>query len=475
MQRNFKLATGIAAALAAVFAVYAARSHTWTLQPGVGRAEPSTVSSARTPAARKMLYWKHPDALLYSGTAQSTVDGRAFIPIYDDQEPDFPESKPAAAAVQKGGPRKLLYYRNPMGLADTSPVPKKDWMGMDYIAVYEGEEEEAGTVKVSLDKVQRSGVRTARVERQTLVQTIRAPGTAKADERTLRIVALRADGFVEKLYVNETGKAVRAGEPLFRVYSPLMVSAQVDYRTATSGGLGGRNEVGGLQKLKNLEVPEAVVEALRKGEPPQMSFDWPSPATGVVLQKRVIEGQMARAGEELYRIADLTTIWVIADVAEQDVGLVTLGALAKLSFRALPGQVFEGRVSFVLHELDAATRTAKARIEVKNPDLLLKHEMYADVEIAAGAAQAPALLVPLSALIDSGNRQVVIVAKGEGRFQPRAVKVGRRSSEQVELLEGVQEGDDVVTSANFLIDAESNLKAALQAFSAPAEEGERKP
>ncbi len=205
-----------------------------------------------------------------------------------------------------------------------------------------------------------------------------------------------------------------------------------------------------------------------------MTFDWPSPATGVVLQKRVIEGQMARAGDELYRIADLSTIWVIADVAEQDVGLVAVGAAAKLSFRALPGKVFDGRVSFVLHELDAATRTAKARIEVANPELLIKHEMYADVEVAAGAGQAPALLAPLSALIDSGNRQVVLVAKGEGRFQPRAVKVGRRSSEQVEILDGVQEGDEVVTSANFLIDAESNLKAALQAFTAPPE-AERKP
>ena len=474
MQLSLKLGAVLAAALASGIAGYGLGADTWPLKPKaevtrLATGEPST-------AARKILYWKHPDGLSdYAAEPKKTADGRGYVAVYAEQEPDFAENRPPPAPTsQKKGERKLLYYRNPMGLADTSPVPKKDWMGMDYIAVYEGDEEEAGTVKISLEKVQRTGVRTATVERRALLQTIRAPGTAKTDERTLRIVALRADGFVEKLYVNETGKAVRVGEPLFRVYSPLMVSAQVDYRTATSGGFGGRSELGGLQKLKNLDVPEAVIEALRKGEAPQMTFDWPSPATGVVLQKRVIEGQMARAGDELYRIADLSTIWVIADVAEQDVGLVAVGAAAKLSFRALPGKVFDGRVSFVLHELDAATRTAKARIEVANPELLIKHEMYADVEVAAGAGQAPALLVPLSALIDSGNRQVVLVAKGEGRFQPRAVKVGRRSSEQVEILDGVQEGDEVVTSANFLIDAESNLKAALQAFTAPPE-AERKP
>ena len=184
----------------------------------------------------------------------------------------------------------------------------------------------------------------------------------------MRIVSLRADGFIEKLYVNETGKHVRAGDKLFRVYSPQMVSAQIDYRTSTIPGGGPRSESGALQKLRNLDVPEAVIEALRKDPNPHMSIDWPTPTTGVVMQKRVIEGQMVRAGEELYRIADLTNIWVIADVAEQDLGRVQVGASAKITFRAFPGKHFEGRVTFVLHELDMSTRTAKVRIEVNNPD-----------------------------------------------------------------------------------------------------------
>ena len=423
---------------------------------------------ANQPPARAVLYWKHPDGDAdFSQGPKKTPDGRAYVPVYDDQDADFEETQPKQAAKAKGADRRILFYRNPMGLADTSPVPKKDWMGMDYIPVYEGEDE-PGTVTVSLDKVQRSGVRTAPVERRSLVQPVRAPGTSKPDERSLHIVSLRADGFIEKLYANETGQHVRAGDKLFRVYSPQIVTAQIDYRTSTVPGGGARVESGAQQKLRNLDVPEAVIEALRKDPSPQMSIDWPSPATGVVMQKRVIEGQMIRAGDELYRIADLTSIWVIADVAEQDLDLVKVGTPATVTFRAFPGRPFKGRVTFILHELDASTRTAKARIEIHNPDHLIRHEMYANVEIEAGAGEATRLVVPASAVIDSGTRQVVIVAKGEGRFQPRSVKLGMRGGEGIEILDGVSEGEDVVTAGNFLIDAESNLKAALQAFTPPA-------
>ena len=175
---------------------------------------------------------------------------------------------------------------------------------------------------------------------------------------------------------------------------------------------------------------------------------------------------MAKAGDELFRLADLSSIWVIANVAEQDIGMVKVGAPATLSFRAYPGEVFEGKVTFILHELDMATRTAKVRIEVKNPDHRIKHEMFADVEINAGAKDAARLVVPVSAVIDSGNRQVVIIDKGEGRFEPRAVKLGLRGDNSIEILDGIRDGDNVVTTATFLIDAESNLKAALEAFTA---------
>lgn len=437
-------------------------------RPAASKVTPPAVTASAS-VERRVLFWRDPDGKpAYSVLPARTPQGKAYVPVFDDQEPNFPEviaAKPTASKTSTAGARKLLYYRNPMGLADTSPVPKKDWMGMDYIAVFEGEDEQGSTVKVSLDKVQRSGVRTASVEMRKLERLVRAPGVAKPDERTLRVISLRADGFIEKLYVNQTGQHVKAGEPLFRLYSPEMVKVQVDYRVAVGAG-GLRDEKGPLQRMRNLGFPEAVLDEIKRTREPVVSFDWPSPVSGVVMKKPVMEGMMMKAGEEIFRLADLSSIWVIADVPEQDIAQVKEGNSARLTFRAFPGEDFSGTVTFILHELDMATRTAKVRIEVKNPEHRIKHEMFADVAINAGEASTDRLVVPTSALIDSGNRQVVIINRGEGRFEPRAVKVGVRSEGFVEITEGVKTGESVVVTATFLIDAESNLKAALQAFTA---------
>jgi len=379
---------------------------------------------------------------------------------------------PAWAEPPADGDCKPIYYRNPMGLPDTSPVPKKDSMGMDYIPVCADEAKSSGNeVKVSLDRVQRSGVRTERAEMRRLVRPVRAAGVAKPDERTMHSVTLRADAFIEKLYVAESGAHVKRGEPLFRIYSPDMVTAQVDYRITypVSGTARREGSVKGAdQKLRNLEVPDAVVDELRRTGQPVMSFDWPSPADGYVMSKNIIEGQMVRRGDEVFRIAALDNVWVIADVAEQDIGLVEIGQPATIRFKAYPSETFRGRVTFVLHELDPATRTGKVRIEIENADHRIKHEMYADVEIDTGAGEAERVAVPNSAIIASGNRQVVLVARGEGRFEPRDVKLGLRGEDYTEITEGVAAGEDVVVSANFLIDAESNLRAALAGFTADA-------
>jgi membrane fusion protein, copper/silver efflux system len=432
------------------------------------RSQPPAPAEA-SPAERTILYWKNPDGEAdFSPAPKKTADGRDYEPVFEEQEEDFKEAKAQQAAKAKNANRKVLYYRNPMGLPDTSPVPKKDWMGMDYIAVYEGEEDDGSTVRVSLDKVQRSGVRTEVAEMRRIARPIRAPGIAKPDERTLHSVTLRADSFIEELYVNETGKHVRAGDRLFRFYSPQVVSAQIDHRTAVANpSPAQRDQSGGLQKLKNLGLPESVLNQIRASPTPLMTIDWPAPVSGVVMEKRAIAGQMVKAGEELYRLADLTSIWVIADVAEQDIGLITLGMPANITFRALIDRPFEGHVAFVLHELDVRTRTGKVRIEVQNPDHRIRHEMYAEVEMdASGVAQR--LAVPISAVIDSGNRQVIIVERGEGLFEPRAVKLGLRGDGLVEIREGLKAGEKVVVTANFLIDAESNLRAALRGFTADA-------
>ena len=440
----------------------------WPWQRPASKASTTEAMTAPLPS-RKILYWKDPDGGTdFSPVPKKTAAGRDYLPVHDDQEPDFATAAPKTVVPSKGDTRRLLYYRNPMGLADTSQVPKKDWMGMDYIPVYEGDEQDANVVRVSLDKVQRTGVRTAPVEMRRMERIIRAPGVAKPDERTLRSITLRADAFIEKLYVNETGRHVKAGEPLFRLYSPDMVRFQIDFRDLSTAS-GTRDERSAIQRLKNLALPEPVIDELLSGRKPIVTFDWPAPVSGVVMQKKVVEGMMMKAGEELFRLADLSSIWVIADVPEQDIARVKLGAPAKLSFRAFPGETFTGPVTFVLHELEMATRTAKVRIEVKNPDHRLKHEMFADVEIDSGAGDGERVVVPVSAVIDSGNRQVVLVESGEGRYAPRAVKLGARTDAYVQIIEGVQAGEQVVVTANFLIDAESNLKAALQAFTAPPE------
>ncbi len=461
----------ITAMLASTAAGYRFWAGNWPA-PGGWLSPPSQEAATKPAAAQKehrVLYWKHPDNETdFAAEPKKTGDGRAYVAVYDDEEADFAQAKPMEPTqATDGSAKKLLFYRNPMGLPDTSPVPKKDWMGMDYIPVYEGEEEDGGTVKVSVAKLQRSGVRSEPATMRRLVRPIRAPAVAKPDERSLLTVALRADSFIETLYVNETGRHVKKGEPLFRIYSPEMVKVQVDYRIATNAS-GDREDKGSLQRLSNLQLPQAVLDELKRTREPIISFDWPSPVSGVVMQKPAIEGMMMKAGDEMMRLADLSSIWVIADVAEQDIGQVQVGSTANVSFRAFPGEVFTGTVTFMLHELEMATRTAKVRIEVANPDYRIKHEMFADVEINAGEGEDERLVVPVSALIDSGNRQVVLVDRGEGRFEPRPVKVGLRGDGYVEILDGLKSGDNVVVAANFLIDAESNLKAALSAFTSGA-------
>jgi Cu(I)/Ag(I) efflux system membrane fusion protein len=458
--------------LAAGLTAGAAGGYWYARQPMPASVPTTETQRAASAADRKILYYRDPSGAPY-WSAEPTKDasGRDYLPVYEDEEVSF-DPQPNKPQSTAGGERKIRYYRNPMGLPDRSPVPKKDWMGMDYIPVYEDEGEDDGkTVKVSLDKVQRSGVRTEAVEARAIVRPVRAVGTVDHDETRLTIVTLRSEGFIEDLFVSRTGQHVRAGEPLFRVYSPDIQRAQVDLmvavRSVQRGVLGAdadRQLEGAMQRLRNLAVPESRIREVReKGVNPR-TIDWPSPATGEVIVKRVINGQRVMPGDELYRIADHSHVWIIADVAEGDLAAIKVGTRATVTVRAYMAQPIEGVVTFIYPVLKAETRTARVRIEVPNPDRRLKIDMYADVVFQASAEEGPVIAVPTSAVIDSGTRQVVLIAKGEGRFEPRPVKLGRRGEGYVEVLEGVSKGEEVVTSATFLIDAESNLKAALQAF-----------
>lgn len=383
---------------------------------------------------------------------------------------------PAAAQTSDGSERTILYYRNPMGLADTSATPKRDSMGMDYIPVYADELQDGGTVKVSAGKIQRSGVRTETVKPRALTRPVRGIGTIKHDESKLWIVTVRSDGYVEDLFVNKTGQRVVEGQPLFRFYSPQIQLAQADLLVTmrSKRRSGAQRELeGAMQKMRNLNVPEERIDHVRETKTNPRTIDWRSPATGHVVQKNVIEGQRVSAGDELFRIANHTNVWVIAEVAEADIADIEVGTRATVTLRAFPNAPHEGAVTFIYPEmLSPETRTVPVRIELPNPDGQMRPGMYADVVFQTGENDPDILAVPADAVIDSGTRKIVFVAKGEGRFEPRDVKLGRKGEDEgedsrrgyVEVLDGVAEGEDVVTSATFLIGSESNLRAALKAF-----------
>jgi len=379
----------------------------------------------------------------------------------------------AQAAADAGKPaKKLLYYRNPMGLPDTSPVPKKDPMGMDYLPVYAGEDEAESGLKISPEKVQKLGVKAVPAKLQMLDRSVRASGRVEIDESRTYEVTAKFEGYIERLYVNTSGQPVGRGQPLFEVYSPELVSAQREYALAAQG-VGKLGEAGdeaqgamrqlaesSLQRLKNWDISEEQVKALAKNGDAKRTLTFRSPVAGIVTEKKAVQGMRFMPGETLFQIADTSTVWVQADVFEQDIAAVNVGQKAKIKINAYPGEVFEGRIAYVYPTLKAETRTVPVRIELANPKGRLKPAMFADVDIPAGGA-APVLTVPTSAVIDSGTRQVVVVQLAEGRFEPRPVKLGQRGGEFVQVLEGVKEGESVVVAANFLIDAESNLKAAL--------------
>ncbi|MEI6984738.1 MAG: efflux RND transporter periplasmic adaptor subunit [Rhodospirillaceae bacterium] len=372
---------------------------------------------------------------------------------------------PAPAPASPQAERKILYYRNPMGLADTSPVPKIDSMGMDYIPVYEDEVAgvPVGTVKISPDKVQKLGVRTEMVMERQLARTVRALGTVQPIEQNEVVVAPRFEAWIETLNVHTDGQAVTKGQSLMEVYSPVLVLAQEEYLLAVSGNMPGLAE-GALRKLRNLDVSMTEIAALRKRGKASRTISIPSPLTGVVTERKAVKGMRFMAGEELYRLADLSTVWVLADVFEQDVGLITIGQTVRISLNAFPGRTFTGTVSMIHPTMTAENRTVKVHITLPNSEGQLRPLMSATVELAAPVAAALVLAVPDSAVLDSGNRQVVLVERGEGQFEPRPVQLGARADGYAQVLGGVRAGEKVVVRANFLIDAESNLRAALGGF-----------
>ena len=471
--------------LTAAALVLAAAAGYWGGQVGLIRM-PLQKAPVAAPAhsTGPIIYYKDPNERpFYSLTAHNADDGKPYVPVYASEDVSV-DPKPVGEA-QPG--RKIIHYRNPMGLPDISPVPKKDSMGMDYIPVYEGEQNDGNVVKVSPGRLQRTGVKSELVGKLPINQTIKAPGVVAFDETRLSVVAMRFDGFINKVMPVTSGTHVKRGEPLMSVFGQellkaggqLVVEEVTGWKGPESDGAGtapGRRDprarvVGARRLLENLQVPSEVIDEIKRSRRVPDAVTWMAPQDGIITERNAVDGQAFKAGDVLFRFADHSAVWVMADIAEGDVGAVNRGQAVAVRTKAYPGRVFKGKVGLVYPHLMRETRTARVRIELPNRDLSLLPDMYADVEINTGSDEA-VVAVPTSSVIDSGTRQVVIVDLGDGRFEPRQAKLGRRGGDHVEVLQGIQEGDSVVVEGNFLIDAESNLNAALRALRAPpAEEG----
>jgi Cu(I)/Ag(I) efflux system membrane fusion protein len=332
--------------------------------------------------------------------------------------------------------------------------------------------DETTPVMLSADQARRIGVTYAEVRRGPLALEVRAVGQVLVDETRFHAVALRYDGWVERLHVDRTGQAVRAGEPLFDLYAPMVVSAQEELLLARTlaadlgaGDARAQGEAAELvrsarRRLTWWDVPEEEIARLERSGEVSRTITPRAPAAGVVLEKNIVAGQRVMAGEVLYRFADLSTVWVEGEIFEQDLRQVTLGQAATADFDALPGLTLRGRVTFIAPTLAPETRTVRVRVELPNPGLRLKPGMFATLRLE-GAARPAALSVPRSAVLSTGERMIVFVRLANGALAPREVEVGVSTPDRIEIVRGLSAGETVVASATFLVDAESNLRTAL--------------
>lgn len=421
-----------------------------------------------TANVKKPLYYRHPmNPSVTSPTPSKDEMGMDFVPVFAEEQ-TTPTLPPHG---------KILYYRHPMGAADTSTVPKKDEMGMDYLPVYEGDSTRAGQIEISPEKIQKLGVTTATAEKRKLVRSIRALGTIQADESRIYAVTTKFEGWIRHLYVKATGQAIKRGQPLLEIYSPELVTAQQEYLIARQGQqmlqLGSKQArdttaqlaENALQRLHYWDIAPAQIQRLQRQGKPLDTLPLQAQVNGVVLEKPAQEGMRFMPGELLFRIADLSHVWLLAEVFEQDIGTVRLGQTVQVDINAYPERFFEGKVSFIYPTLSTETRTVKVRVELANGEGLLKPGLFGGVTLTTQEEKDVRLVIPDSAVIDSGTRQIVLLQRNEGRFEPRPVKLGRQVDGYFEVLEGLDEGDTVVIHANFLIDAESNLQSALDGMS----------
>lgn len=388
-------------------------------------------------------------------------------------------SSPTAPRAQVSGDRRILYYRHPMNPSVRSDRPAKDEMGMDYVPVYDDEEPPSGstvpgraTVSVPADRAQLLGIHSEPVTDGSVGGALRTVGRVAIDERRREVVHAKYEGYVERLDVDFTGQPVKRGQSLLGIYSPELVAAQKEYLVARRAQArlgdsavpgvaeGGRElATASRERLRYFDISPAEVTALEETGEIRRTITLRSPASGVVVEKLAVDGMKVAPADRLYEIADLSRVWVLADVYEKDLGTVRVGSPARIALPQQPGGEWRGTVAFVSPTVKPETRTVEVRLEVDSPAGVLKPDMFADVHFETPATSA--LTVPESAVIHTGERTLVFVDKGQGSYEPREVAVGERVAGRYQVLKGVTVGERVVVGANFLLDSESSLRAAI--------------
>jgi RND family efflux transporter MFP subunit len=428
------------------------------------------VQPGAAPAGRAVKLWMSPaDPTYIKDKPGKDPQGRDLVPFTG-------EVGGAGAAAAPKKERKIKYWVSPMDPGYVRDQPGKAPCGMDLVPVYEDEpgQTQEGAIAVDPRTLQSMGVRTAKAEVRDLSRTIRAVGRITYDERRLTVVTTKISGWVERLYVKAGGDPVRRGQNLISLYSPELVTTQEEYllalrhlKSLEKSGLPEYREAArrlvqaARQRLKYWDIPESQIAALERSGAVHKTLTLVSPVSGIVIKRQVTQGMMVQAGMPLLEVADLTTVWVEADVYEYELPWVKVGQQAHITLSYLPGETFHGAVQYIYPYLKEATRTARVRLSVPNPALKLKPEMFAQVEIVSSLKE-PTVVVPAEAVLDTGEKQHVFVALGGGRFEPRPVKVGVRGGDGlIQVLSGLQAGEEVVTSAQFLLDSESRFREAI--------------
>jgi Cu(I)/Ag(I) efflux system membrane fusion protein len=377
-------------------------------------------------------------------------------------------SLPVPALAGEQDDREILYWVAPMDANYRRDKPGKSPMGMELVPVYaDADGGDGSSISIAPEVVQNLGVRTAVAERSRLWRGIDTVGYVDYDESKVSHIHLRTEGWIENLAVESEGERVTRGQRLFNLYSPALVNAQEEFVQALVGGNKGLIRAS-RSRLTALGIPGSQIKRLEKERKASQTIPIYAPQDGVVASLSVRDGMYIKPATRVMSLADLSSVWLLAEVFERQADWVEVNQPAEVTLAFLPGRTWEGRVEYIYPSLDPKTRTLKARLRFPNPDEALKPNMYANV-IIYGGPKDDVVVIPLEALIRTGREERVVIALGEGRFESRTVRAGIESGEWVEVIEGVQPGEDIVVSGQFLIDSEASLKASMMRMAPAAE------